>query len=95
MATPAPTASAPAPAEDVPEEIVEDIAKAAEIAEILRTLAASGLAVLVIDHNIEFLRPLATRLACLDAGRLIADGPLDEVLADDTVQNAYFGLVQQ
>ncbi|MBT3932076.1 MAG: ATP-binding cassette domain-containing protein, partial [Rhodospirillaceae bacterium] len=29
----------------------------AEIAEILRTLAASGLAVLVIDHNIEFLRP--------------------------------------
>ena len=67
----------------------------AEIAEILRTLAASGLAVLVIDHNIEFLRPLATRLACLDAGRLIADGPLDEVLADDTVQNAYFGLVQQ
>lgn len=66
-----------------------------EIAEILRTLAATGLAILVIDHNIDFLRPLATRLACLDAGRLIADGPLDEVLADDAVRNAYFGLVQQ
>jgi branched-chain amino acid transport system permease protein len=66
-----------------------------EIAEILRALAAAGLAVLLIDHNIEFLRPLATRLACLDAGRVIADGPLDDVLADNAVRNAYFGLVQQ
>jgi branched-chain amino acid transport system permease protein len=65
----------------------------AEIAEILRTLAGAGLAILVIDHNLEFLRPLATRLACLDAGRLIADGPHDDVLANDAVQAAYFGLV--
>ncbi|MBT4772705.1 MAG: ATP-binding cassette domain-containing protein [Rhodospirillaceae bacterium] len=65
----------------------------AEIAQILRTLAGSGLAILVIDHNLEFLQPLATRLACLDAGRLIADGPRDDVLANDAVQAAYFGLV--
>jgi branched-chain amino acid transport system permease protein len=70
-------------------------AEQTEIADILRTLAASGLTVLVIDHNIEVLRPLATRLACLDAGRLIADGTLEDVLANDDVRNAYFGLVQQ
>ncbi|MEP4886739.1 MAG: ATP-binding cassette domain-containing protein [Alphaproteobacteria bacterium] len=66
-----------------------------EIADILRTLAAGGIAVLVIDHNIEFLRPLATRLACLDAGHLIADGAFEDVLADTAVRNAYFGLVQR
>ncbi len=65
-----------------------------EVVAILRSLAATGLAILVIDHNIDFLRPLATRLACLDAGRLIADGPLDDVLADDAVRAAYFGLVE-
>jgi branched-chain amino acid transport system permease protein len=65
------------------------------VAEILRAHVDTGLAVLVIDHNLEFLRPLATRLACLDAGRLIADGPLEDVLADERVQAAYFGLVQQ
>jgi branched-chain amino acid transport system permease protein len=70
-------------------------AEQAEIADILRVLAGTGLAVLVIDHNLEFLRPLATRLACLDAGRLIADGPLEDVLSDVAVQNAYFGLVQE
>ncbi|MDA0787500.1 MAG: ABC transporter ATP-binding protein, partial [Proteobacteria bacterium] len=69
-------------------------AEQTDVAEILRALAGDGLAVLVIDHNLEFLRPLATRLACLDAGRLIADGPLEEVLADERVQAAYFGLVQ-
>lgn len=69
-------------------------AEQAEVADILRSLAATGLAILVIDHNIDFLRPLATRLACLDAGRLIADGPLEEVLADAAVRDAYFGLVQ-
>lgn len=65
----------------------------AEIVAILQTVADSGLAILVIDHNLEFLQPLATRLACLDAGRLIADGPRDAVLANATVQAAYFGLV--
>ncbi len=64
-----------------------------EIAAILRARAARGLAVLVIDHNLDFLRPLATRLACLDSGCLIANGPVEAVLTDPAVRDAYFGLV--
>ena len=64
-----------------------------EIAAILRARAARGLAVLIIDHNLYFLRPLATRLACLDSGCLIANGPVEAVLADQAVRDAYFGLV--
>ena len=66
-----------------------------EVAAILRAQTAAGLAILVIDHNLDFLRPLARRLACLNGGHLIADGPTNEVLADTKVQSAYFGLVIQ
>ena len=63
-----------------------------EIGMIVRALAASGLAILLIDHNVGFLRALATWLICMEAGRVIADAPPEETLADPRVQDAYFGV---
>jgi ABC-type branched-subunit amino acid transport system ATPase component len=45
----------------------------------------------VVEHDVAFLRGIATRLACLDAGRLIAIGATEAVIADPKVVAAYLG----
>ena len=58
----------------------------------LRAYASAGGAVLVIDHDMTFLLPLAQRLVCLDAGRVIAQGQPDDVVRAPAVVAAYFGI---
>ena len=63
----------------------------AALATLLRDLAKRGLGLIVVEHDVAFLRGVATRLACLDAGRLIAVGPPETVIADPRVVAAYLG----
>jgi energy-coupling factor transport system ATP-binding protein len=52
-----------------------------ELAAWLRGQAATGVAVLVATHDAEFAAALADRVVLLAAGRVIADGPIEEILA--------------
>jgi branched-chain amino acid transport system ATP-binding protein len=62
------------------------------LAETLRAVQAErGTAVLLVEHDVEFVRSFSTRLSVLDFGHLIAAGPTAEVLADDAVRRAYLG----
>jgi len=63
----------------------------AALAVLLRRLAAEGLAVLVVDHGMDFLMPLADRVVCLDAGKVLAVGTPEEVRRDPAVVAAYLG----
>jgi ABC-type branched-subunit amino acid transport system ATPase component/ABC-type branched-subunit amino acid transport system permease subunit len=66
-------------------------AEADRMADLLRSLRAEGLALLVVEHNLGVVRRLADRVVVLDAGRVIADGSPDAVAADEAVQAAYLG----
>ncbi|MCW5747058.1 MAG: hypothetical protein KIT36_12780, partial [Alphaproteobacteria bacterium] len=62
-----------------------------ELARQLRSLRSDSTALLVIDHDIDFLAACVDRLICLDRGAVVADGPVDVVRRDPHVRRAYFG----
>jgi branched-chain amino acid transport system permease protein len=66
-------------------------AEQADLARRLRSAADSGIAVLIVEHNMPFLLPLADRILCLDEGRIIAEGTPDSIRRDPAVIAAYLG----
>ena len=61
------------------------------LAALLRSLRDRGLGLLVIEHNLRFVRRVADLVTVLEAGRRIATGTLAEVAADEAVRTAYLG----
>jgi len=61
------------------------------LAGIIRGIAERGIAVLLIEHDMRFLLPLAERVVVLNFGARIAQGTPQEVRADRAVMDAYLG----
>ena len=61
------------------------------LAGIIRGIAERGIAVLLIEHDMRFLLPLAHRVVVLNFGARIAQGTPQEVRADRAVMDAYLG----
>jgi branched-chain amino acid transport system ATP-binding protein len=69
-----------------------DAAETAALADTLRNVQADReTAVLLVEHDVDFVRAFVTRVFVLDFGTRIASGPTDEVLASDEVRRAYLG----
>lgn len=58
---------------------------------VLRLLADNGVAVLIIEHDFDFIRAVADRIMVMHQGRLIADGTVAEISQDPAVQALYIG----
>jgi branched-chain amino acid transport system ATP-binding protein len=50
-----------------------------------------GIAILLVEHDVELVRQLVERVFVLDFGTLIASGVTDAVFADTAVRKAYLG----
>lgn len=63
----------------------------AEIADRLRAVNAEGVAILLVEHNVQFVSDLCERVVVLDQGAKLAEGTPDEIMENRSVIEAYFG----
>jgi branched-chain amino acid transport system ATP-binding protein len=64
----------------------------ADLARLVRSFRDDGITVLIVDHKIDFLRQLCSRIMVLQLGRVIAEGTPDEVFSNPAVVDAYLGV---
>ncbi len=65
-------------------------AETAQTAELLREIARDH-SVVVVEHDMTFVRDLGVRVTVLHEGAVLAEGSLDEVSADPRVIEVYLG----
>lgn len=61
------------------------------LSELLRSLHADGLTVLVVEHNLGFLLNLVDHVIVMVRGRVLTEGDPDAIRRDPEVINAYLG----
>jgi ABC-type uncharacterized transport system ATPase subunit len=59
--------------------------------EMVRALQTEGMTVLAVEHDMNFVRQIATRVTVLHFGRIFAQGSIEEIMADDRVAEIYLG----
>jgi branched-chain amino acid transport system ATP-binding protein len=67
----------------------------AHFGRLLRSLANDGLAILLVEHDMELVMNLCDDIAVLDYGRIICTGSPAEVQTSPEVQAAYLGTVPE
>ncbi len=62
-----------------------------ELAALLRRLRAEGVAVLLVEHDMDFVMGLTDRLVVMDFGTKLAEGPAEAIRRNPDVIEAYLG----
>ena len=66
-------------------------AEKAELAALLRRLRTEGVAILLVEHDMEFVMGLVDRLVVMDFGTKLAEGSAEQIRCDPAVIEAYLG----
>jgi ABC-type sugar transport system ATPase subunit len=62
------------------------VSQTAQVLDLIKTLGARGITVIVISHNLNDVFEVADRLAVLYLGRLVSSGPITEYDRQRTVE---------
>ncbi|WP_018635095.1 branched-chain amino acid ABC transporter ATP-binding protein/permease [Parafrankia elaeagni] len=68
--------------------------EAAELGELLLSLRAQGLAMILVEHHMDLVGQVADEVSCMDQGGLLSAGPVGDVLSDPAVVAAYLGVTE-
>jgi branched-chain amino acid transport system ATP-binding protein len=68
-----------------------DRSESERLAHVLRALAADGLAVLLVEHDVELVMRICSQLFVLDRGSVLASGSPEAVRQQPAVREAYLG----
>lgn len=71
----------------------QDTEETHRFSDVLRSLAHDGLAILLVEHDMDLVMNVCDTVAVLDYGRVICTGTPAEIRADPEVQAAYLGTV--
>lgn len=61
------------------------------VGDVLRGLAKSGITVILVEHDLDFVERIADRIAVLYDGRVLEVGPPAQIVRSDVVRTAYVG----
>ncbi|HPP83572.1 MAG TPA: metal-dependent hydrolase, partial [Rubrivivax sp.] len=62
------------------------------LADLLRKLEAEGIAILLVEHDMDFVMGLVDRVYVMDFGQKICEGAPEAVQRDARVLEAYLGV---
>lgn len=65
------------------------------LGQLLRQLSLEGVAVLIVEHDMDFVMSLVHRIVVLDFGRCIAEGEPTRIAKDPAVLAAYLGVAEE
>jgi branched-chain amino acid transport system ATP-binding protein len=66
-------------------------AETAEVDAVIKKVAAQGVAVILVEHDMRMVMNISHRIHVLDRGRTLAEGTAEAVRADPAVTAAYLG----
>jgi len=69
----------------------QDEQETAAFSATVRDVAADGVAVVLVEHDIQLVMGVCAHIHVLDLGRVLASGTPREVREDDAVLSAYLG----
>jgi ABC-type polar amino acid transport system ATPase subunit len=59
-----------------------------EVLDVIKTLAGEGMTMIVVSHELAFARDVADRVLFMDEGRVVEQGPPEQVLVDPSTERA-------
>ena len=63
-----------------------------QLADLLRSLKADGMTVLLVEHDMDFVMGITDRLVVMDFGEMLAVGAPAEIQRNPAVREAYLGV---